>query len=280
MSEGSLGRSDDVSIDFSTEELVALCGLLGVGLPPGLAEATVDVLSPSPAIEAAATRSLIARHAVEPGDDEPRVVGPVTQLLLAATTPGLICRAEHETGGQVTIRVFTATPEVTVEHRELSPGVHRLTVYSAAELLLRVLDFCQLTTRAVPDVGGFEVAAGDLDRCRKRARAGDPSDALSALGAALADDPGARAFVDAERAEVSRCRVVIVHRPAEHIIEGGELAWIDGGEHGLWLLPDAYAELLASSDTDEVDEVASQLVTIEPTSATSIAEELHSYLPG
>jgi hypothetical protein len=277
MTGADLGRSDEVSIDFSTEELVALTDLLGVGLPPGLAEDPPDPATPE--TTAATIRSLLARHALELVDGEAWPIDPVAQLIRSVTAAGLVARAEHESAVGSSARYFTATPEVTVERVLVTEGVHRLTICSSADFLLRVLAFCGLEDRPVPEVDDIELSAGDLLDCRTHARAGATSEALSILAAASADDVSARAFAAAAGAR-SRSRVVILHRPKESTFEGGELAWIDGGEHGLWLLPDADAELASQPEgSEDAEPIRSQSVSVQATSAAFIAEELYSYLP-
>jgi hypothetical protein len=277
MAGEQFGRSDDVSIDFSTEELLALVQISGSGPLPGLDLPTLqdDSRLANDALDAA-TRSLIARHAVRVVGPDLEVVNAVSELIAAVTAPGILGKAEREADENRETRYFSATAEVTVERRMLTEGVHRLTVFSSSELLVRMLEFCRLSERTLPEAKPFDLSAGDLERCQVHARAGASEDALGVLRAAAVNDSSAQAFVRALAGCLASSRVAIVHRPSKTVVEGGELSWIDAGDQGLWLMPTIDARLEAATpDTDAL----TQHVTIEPTTAPALAAECYSYLP-
>ncbi len=273
------GSGDDVAIDFSVEELVALALLLGQPLLPGLGEDPLAALDAGQrdAVLDSARRSLVARRVVvgeETSDHKItlEVLGAVASLLAAASSPGILSRVEHEIDGRVETGFFMSVPEVSVEHSALVGGVHQLTPFATEDLLARVLDVCGLEERPAIDAKPFATTLGALRQCGACVEQGDLDAARDALG----DNDAVSAFVRAVSTRTASSRVTILHRPDDTHVEGGELTWLDGGEHGLWITPTPDTGF--GSDPD-FDESLTLPVAIKPARATEIAEELFSYLP-
>jgi hypothetical protein len=264
---------NDISIDFTVEELAVLAELLGAPTLPRLgaeplAHHSTEVQT---ALLEAGRRSLVARRVLTVGDDGDVLADAVRSLLEVTSQPALLGRAEHEVEGRVETIFYSSVPDVSVEDLELEGSIHRLTPFATEELLTRMLDRCSLTQRPAPDSSPFTTTLGGLRLCGERVLAGDVDGARQALGG-----NGSSAFVDALLTRVSSSRVTVLYRPSETVIEGGELTWIDGGGSGLWLTPTPDLD----ADEDELEEALDLEVEIEPTTADAIASELFSYLPG
>ncbi|HEY3673672.1 MAG TPA: hypothetical protein VGN51_22240 [Acidimicrobiia bacterium] len=268
-------QGDEVSIDFSVEELLLLAELLGQPALPGLDDAALAHLTPDArsAASDAALHSLMARRVVvSTAEGVTEVAAPVMSLLEVASAPALLGRAEHEVDGLMEIRFYLSQPDVSVEQTPLIGGVHRLTPFATEELLTRALGRCALTERPVVDADPITVTLGQLRATNDAVEAGEVDQARAALGGS----DGAAAFVAALTTRVSSSRVTFLHRPTDTVIEGGELTWLDGGPGGLWLTPTVDTD----PDEDDLDAVLDFEVEIAPATAAAIAAELHSYLPG
>jgi len=240
---------------------------------PGTREATLQT----------ARRSLIARRVVSVGvDGTTEVVPAVTKLLDVMASPGLLGRVTTDGPNALEARVFAAVPEVAIEDEVRAEGVHRLTPFPTEDFLARLLDFTGLAERPEAGLAPITVTARAFALCGECVEAGSQTDAVKALIDAGAAGDTADAFVTALSGAPTTSTVTILHRPDATHIEGGELAWIDGGDNGIWLIPIAADE--HGTDDDEVDEGATAgageaAVIIEPTTAGHIGRVLLSYLP-
>lgn len=273
--EGSL---EEPSIDFSIEELVAMVEILELRGLPGLGPEPLDFLSEElrDAVLASARRSLVARRFVVPTDDGGfEIARPVAHMVARSARSGIQVRAISESSAVIETRCFAAEPDLAMEHSVVLGAVQRLTPFRTEQLLARVLEFCEIAARPESSVDPFTVGEQELTACAERLAAADRVGALLALTGGGVPGPGAAAFVTALEHRVSSASVTILHRPKPEEIHGGELTWIDCAEHGLWLTP----ALAGNEEPDDGEALEPASVTIEPTTAKWIAEELLSYLP-
>jgi hypothetical protein len=269
-------RSEPV-INFSVEELLALCAVLGVGSLPTLG---IDPLGDIDArlhaiLLEAATRSLAARGVVDWTDDAPVVIGSVAALVRLVAAPALLVTVLRD-GMTSEARSYAADPDLSVEHAALAGIIHRLTPFSTSDLLVRMLRFAGLADRPVNAAAPLTVSRGVLLDSLQRAADGMTDEATKLLEDAGASPSSARAFITAVDASVASVSVGVLHRPAETSVEGGELSWIDGVAHGLWTVP-----ILLSAGADDAAAIldSDAPATVAPVPASSIAETLLSYLP-
>lgn len=271
--------TDEPSIDFSIEELVAVAELLQLHGIPGLGAEPLAFLDPAvhEVVLESARRALVARRFIAPSDDGSyQIKRPVAQMVSNVARAGIQVRAVFEADGLVETRCFAAEPELALEHSVVFGAVQRLTPFRTEQLLARILEFCGIEARPSFDCAGFTVPEAVLTACVDRLAAEDQAGGVAALRNAGVAEGAASAFVAALENRVSSAAVSILHRPQTNEIIGGELTWLDAGEHGLWLTP-----ILAGIEiNDSGDDVDPKPITIEPTTAKWIAEELLSYLPG
>lgn len=271
--------SEQPSIDFSIEELVAMAEILELRGLPGLGAEPLAFLAPElhEAVLASARRSLVARRFVRPtAGDGFEIIRPVVQMVTCVARSGIQVRAVFEADGNAETRCFAAEPDLTIEHSVVLGAVQRLTPFRTEQLLARVLEFGGIETRPRGDVAPFAASERALTVCAEILAAGDRDAAVTTLTADGVPEASAEAFVRALGHRVSSASVTILHRPKPEEIHGGELTWMDCGEHGLWLTP----ALAGDGEADAVEPFEPGAVTIEPTTAKWIAEELLSYLPG
>lgn len=274
-----MATEEEVFVDFSVDEVMALSAALELPAPPFVdAEsfgASSDLRSE---LMAAGRRSLVARHVltVDHGS-EVSVLPAVRSLFEVLAEPGLLAKTMYEEAGNVETRLFAAVPEVAIEHLSLGGAIHRLTPFETNEVLARILSVVRLDERPVPASQGFEVTMGDLRRCAECLIAERRADAVSVITGAGVPPEAAEAFVGALVTRVSSAAVTLLYQPDESHLQGGELAWLDGGESGLWLTP--MPDDTPAAENDDAGSFEELPVVIEPTSAKWIAEELLSYLP-
>ena len=276
MTADSSVPQDAGSLDFSVEELVALSGLLKHRLLPGLGESPLRSLDDEQEslVCRTALHSLIARKIVQIGEEEPEVVGSVAAVLETASYPYILGRAEYAKAGSLyETRFYSARVAIGVEHTPLTGAVHRITPFDTTELLQRVVTFVRLEARPTVDVQPLTVTPEQLRECITAATRGDDQESLAPFIAAGADRATADQFVSALMHGVGSSRVTFLHRPDGTHVAGGDLAWLDGNEHGLWLTP------AIDRPSDAGATAAVESVTIEATTAAEIASTLLSYLP-
>lgn len=276
-------ESGDISVDFSVDELVVLAQLLGYEPLPGLGREPFGEISDAEreAALGAARRSLIARRVVSLSGEAVEVLPAVAAVIEIAAAPGILGRAQFESRGSVETRFYGSRPDATVEHAPLEGSVHRLTPFPTDELLTRVLDFCRLEQRPEIEAPPFTVSFGELQACGERVAAGDSESARVLLSGAGAPTDSAAAFVQAIGTKCHLARVTFLYRLDDNRLAGGELTWVDGGEHGLWLTPTPDADdAIGSKSEGAYTALLDEPVMVTPTSASAIAAELLSYLPG
>lgn len=284
----------ELSIAFSTEELVVLARVLGLTLGV-LGAAPLAAIAPSARddVLASAARSLRARNVLTGPPDLPAVDRAVAGLIQIAARPAL--RAELAVDrGAVAHRRYLCIPYASVEHEVTGDGLHRLTPFATADLLARAMRQADFAERPVVAAEGFDVAYATLAAARDAVAGSDPARATEVLVGADIAAASASAFVAALAALVSggRLHAIRVRYGATPTrTEGGEIAWLDGGDAGLWRMPtldQPFAELGnpldhldgASADPDRVDDaLAAAVVRVEPVAATDLAAAVFGLLP-
>jgi hypothetical protein len=235
-------------------------------------------------------RALLARRLLLVGTDgKETVVDPVDWILRLAIAPGLLARATRVSSGVLETRSFAAIPDASVEQAELSEGLLRFTPFPTPEFPARILGFLELETRPEFPLSPFTVPLSAISRCGKTLEERGTDAAASVLQELGVEQTSARGFVSALHVQIQSAHVLVVHRSSEVTIEGGDIAWIDGGSHGLWLtsVPSAFGFVRqvamgapeptqARQAADDVD----LLVEVSPTTAQEIARQLFEALPG
>lgn len=268
MADDEVG-TDEVFIDFSQEELVVLARLLS-------RPEHVDDLSDE--LVRAARRSLLARHVVVAEDGNDRIAEPIDLLLATIWDPALVGRSWSRVGDVLERRTFGGRPEVGVEQYAVDDGVVRLVPFAVEELLVRMLLHAGLAERPLDVTDELSVAWTPLVEAAELARSGDETRATDVLRASGVDERGAAAFCRALAQALAFAGAAVLIRDADDAVSGRELAWLDGGEHGLWLVPVALARVLCFEADDPFDEVPETCV-VAPVDAARIASEFYAYLP-
>ena len=127
-------------------------------------------------------------------------------------------------------RHWSATPAVAIEDRNLDDEFHELVPFPAGELFARVVEFLRLPA----DTGGESVTVTlSPDEFAQLLEAAVARD-FAALGEPLAGSGAPLVAVLLERSAIGALSCTLREGPDR--LTGGELLWIDGGRHGLWLV--------------------------------------------
>lgn len=269
---GGRGRRE-VAIDFSVDEVVALCRFLGV---PDLV-----VTRPSPweglaedvsgRVYEATVRALAARRVLIPGgsDGELACNRSVDALIRLAAQPNLLLHMVREDAGYVQTRFLSTTPLLSVEMIRLEGDLARLHPFATEDLLSVIEVFVCLTDRPVLQGEAGEVAMHTLTTAGEKVAEGDQAAAVAVLTLGGLQEGTATEFVKALADKTGSAQVSSVFRPDETQVEAGTVTWLDS-ESGLWVTdtPD-------SSDPD-FDQAS---VTIKPTSADEVRESILGLFP-
>lgn len=263
-----------VSIDFTSEELAVLTRVLGINLfwlrtdtfPIPTAGSERDV------VLGLAHRALVARRVLSVGD-EPAVLPAVARMLGIMAAPLLVVEIARRERNHTTHSYFAAIPEATIGQEPVGDGIHRFTPFPTSELLAQAVHAARLEER--PPVAGkpFRVAASALRAALAAGEEGDGEAVASGLGRAGAASEDARLFSQALSSRLRVVSVTVVHRPATAVVAGGEIAWIDGNDAGLWGVPTAGN---LGPDPDGEDPPCS----VFPTTAAALGASILSFLPG
>lgn len=255
--------TDELSVDFTTEELLLLAERCGVEPPAGLTAGDTLQLPAEyrQAIREQAEGALRARRVL--GEDGTEPVEAVVTLLSVLGRPALLTTASIEQGGVVETRFYASNPDLAVEHRSLATSVHRLLPFATRDLLSRVLGFVDLRPVEPPAVPALVATVATLEACSTKVAEHDHHAAVAVLTQAGAPSVTAEAFVEALKAKRASASVTILYRPEDDKVAGGQLTWIDAGLRGLWV-----------SEATEGDRLE-----VIPRPAEEIAKELLSYLP-
>lgn len=284
---------DELSIDFTGEELFVLASALDIELPIGEPTSLRGDVAVRAALVDLARRSLIARRFLRNDGLEFAVVPAVRKMLELMAAPGMIVRLGRTTdmkqfGGAVSVDDFTDEPlvlvrsDVAIAFSGREDAGYRLTPFAPADLLDRVVRLTRLVDRPLgADVRAFDVPADALSASLRLASAGRTDAAVGALRSERAHEPSARAFVDALAGGPVAHTVLIEHRPAPTITAGGMSRWIDGGDAGLWSLPiDETVEGFAAPPGPwSAPAPLPSPVTVTPMTFGGLIDEMYEFLP-
>ncbi|MSO37260.1 MAG: hypothetical protein EXQ69_03300 [Acidimicrobiia bacterium] len=260
---------DDVFIDFSQEELVVLARLLG------RPEQAYEISKES---ALTARSSLLARHVLVVSGDNDQIAAPIDLLLATTWDPSLVGRSWRRVGDTLERRTFGGRPEVGVEQFAVEEGIVRLVPFAVEELLVRMLIHAGLAERPTDATDEFSVAWPTLLEATELARTHDPAAGAEVLRASGVVEHGAVSFCLALAHPIAFAGASLLAREEDDKVSGGELAWLDGGDHGLWLIPVEFACELCFDADDPFEEVPETCV-VTRVEASTIAAELYAYLP-
>lgn len=256
---------EEVMVDFSEEELDHLFVACGVQPPRGLEPEEVPPEARD-ALQGAVQRSLRARQMLtETEDGTWKPVPTVAQVVVMLARPQIAARASVSRAGQAETRRYGVLGPVGVEQRSLPPGVHRLTLFEAEDLLDQVLMFTGKPVGPRPEAPGFQLPAGDLRQILRLAASGDRPAVRYVLRAARVPRTSGNSFLNVLTPEIPVASFEITYLAPDGVFRGGELMWIDDAEHGLWTMP----PLVEGPVT----------VDVSPASPAELLAELRSYFP-
>jgi hypothetical protein len=216
------------SFGYTSSELTALAELLGAGEFPGTGEHRFATA----AERSEARRALTARGSVrQDAEGRPAISAAERPLLEIALWPRTAFSAERRRDGREERRAFYAARTMSVAHAVSGAGVHYLTVFPTRELEARLLGFLELRARPVGAREPFTLPAAEYERAAAGRLAA--SNGLSEGGRRLAETLG-------PASASSRLRLV---RRSDRTVTGGEVAWLDTGDAGLWLVESRGAEV-------------------------------------
>jgi hypothetical protein len=223
---GAQAAPDVVELTLSGDELDVLAELTGLSRFPGLED--------GPALDAdrrlRGRQALVARGLVELVHNRPRVDRRAAVALEAALRPIMTVHADHTAAGRREQRLFHLAATHAVEHAPGPLGTHRFTAFPTHELLDRLGGFVGIGGRPVVEGGAATLPTPTFDRLVTAAQSGRLDPAAAASGAPAE----AAAFVAALGAGLSSANRLRVVRHARGRVTGGEVAWLDAGERGLW----------------------------------------------
>jgi hypothetical protein len=275
----------ELSIGFSTEELVVLGRALDI--PLGfLGSSPLAAIAPSARddVLASAARSLRARNVLGGPADLPTVDRAVAGLVQISGRPALRAELVGD-GGARLHRRYLSIPYASVQHEVDADGLHRLTPFATSDLLARAMRHAGFVERPVPAAAGFEVPYGAYAAARTAVACGDQAAAHAILVEAEAPAGSAAGLIAALGAGNPVYALRLVHATSPTSSSGGEIAWTDGGDAGLWQLPtidQPFAAVGSGRDDDGDDRdagLAEAPVRIEPIAASDLATFLFELLP-
>ncbi|MCP3995673.1 MAG: hypothetical protein GY722_11490 [bacterium] len=199
---------------LSLGELQAVCSYLETGMPPRL-EADWNELTQSEQghARAVATQSLEARGLVVDGIP----AGELTALVAAFAFPGLLALVRaYRDGSLIYSDGFSVNAELSVAHREISPGAHALKPIATADVRDLILDLV-----GAGDENSDTSAAVTVDEAVLAGWLEDPAEGEMKN----ADDPGP--LRQALRTGATLISVAVAHSPTAGRIEGEEVVWIE-----------------------------------------------------
>jgi hypothetical protein len=269
-----MARSD-IFIELTTEEVVVLCEAGGLGLPISLPDEPLGHLPESRVVLAKsnAQRSLIARRAMQAEEDGVvRPIEAIRTILEVASSPGIIGLVTTELVEEedIDVRTLSVLPELGVEARKVGTNLHRFTPFAPEDLVARIIRLLDLRPSGVPASLTFGATFSALERCGEIVEeAGNES--LDEAVRVLTEDgvpiESAQVFVEALSVRRGSTQIALFHKPADDVMEGGSLSFIDAGLAGYW-------------QTDALDpNLADKKATITSVDAQSLARQVIDFLP-
>ncbi len=258
----------EVGVEFTLQELGILANLLDLPTAAGIEENPINELPEEVReyVVDSVLGSLEARQVVSRHDDQVEVAEPIKVIIAAASVPALVAVVSRQVDAVVDTTFLSVTPDLGVEVGSVAHTVYRLTPFAPSDLLARVLKLSDL--HPMPEVAEGEVIElqqSALDQCAERILAGDDVGALEALGGS---STATEALLRALKAKRSSSQVTILHKPGDGRVEGGAIAWLDGGFRGVWTM-----------EAIEDDQEPTGVIRISSADSSDIARELFSYLP-
>lgn len=286
-----------LSIAFTREELVVLSELSQLRLPllgdrplGGIDSGVRDVLVGS------ARRSLLARGIATRSDDGVHVARAAIGLLeiVAAGSLRVVLDESDGTGALVSRRLWFAVPYAAVEVWVDEDENYRFLPFATVDLLARVLQRSGIVDAA--DAAGAEISLpyGAWAGARSASHAQRPLEARQALLDVGLEGPPADAIVAVLEGARRRVGVQIAHHPSPATTAGGEVAWVDAADAGVWSVPtldqpfvsvdvraDGWFGAAPGDPTlgDPDPDLAPVPVTLTPVARQAIADVLLSFLP-
>lgn len=211
-----------------------------------------------------AARSLLARGVLARVEDTVGVVRAAAGLLEIVAASSLRVQVIVDRNGPRVWHTVHAVPYAAVDTSIDDNGNHRFAPFATEDLLVHVGGLTGLLPAAADTIGENEGAGdavslpyGSLRRARLAAAAGDEAGASHALVDAGLTGGTATLVLDVLRAATHTAAVQIIHHPTPSTSAGGEVAWVDAGALGLWLVPtvDQPFARLARPGEDEDDDV-------------------------
>lgn len=246
------------TLSITTAELALVCDHLGAELPlqPAAEWAGLGDDARRTAL-AVARRSLAARGLLVEGSPTTELAGMVAAFVSPAL---LILVTAQRRGVTFAADSYSVTPEVSIAHRQPLAGVHLLEAIDTAGLRDGLLTSLGLEDRPEGGLPGDEIS---LDHATLVDWVTAPEDDHVVQGA------GEQALLSAIRDDAVYLAVAVAHRPTLERVEGGRLAWFDGGHHGCWLVE--HEPGAGSGGRDRV--------RVRPVAASWLGGELESFLP-
>lgn len=282
-----------VSIAFTREELVVLSELAQLRLPllgdrplGGMDPGVRDVLT------GAAQRSLLARGVATSAEDRVLVAKAAIGLLeiVAAGSLRVVCDELDGTGALLSRRLWFAVPYAAVEVWVDEDENYRFLPFATVDLLPRILERTGVIDAIDREGAPIPLPYGAWITARDAAYAGRLLEARQAL----ADGGVEGAAADAVLATLERVQrmfgLQIVHHPSPTTTAGGEIAWMDGGDAGVWLTPtldQPFTTVDVRSDgwfgepaePAAADDLWPVPISVEPITRQAVADALLSFLP-
>lgn len=257
--------ADDATIDLSLEEIAVLAERGGIDVPAPVRWEVSNLSAQagwSQRLETA-TRSLQARHLLA---DSGTPAPALDRMLALFDEPVMVGHVEFEFDGNAYEFHLCADDEAAGELLALATGLFRFSVFPLEEFVSRLIVRSGLMARP-HEPGGFTITAGAfLDLVAAAAGGEDPVELLVERAGAGREVATRYTAATAERLASSSVTVLCCTGPG--VLEGGSLSWLDGGQHGLWRLPD---------DDEDTGEPAEAL-EVRAVTAEELLDELGSYL--
>ena len=225
----SVPHAGHLSISFTTVELAVLATDLGyapqrcgVRLPPEWTRRERELAL------GVARNSLRSRRVLVDEADGPAMAYAVAALLDVVCAPAM--RVELYPGRDRPVR-FLAQQDATVRVRERD-GLHQLTPFATVDLLRWVAEDAGLHGQPAGPGDAVECDAVAYVAARRALSAGDLVAARAGLVGLGLPDVCVTALLRPDST-----RALALRRRAGRVTVGGEIAWLNAGPDGLWLLP-------------------------------------------
>ncbi len=265
--------ASDATVNLTPEELSVQAAELELPLVPLLHYDPIAVEGAEPAAELEVlTRAQLVKREILSAPNAGEVAEPIRALMELLATPRLLLRVEATFLGAEAQWQFACTPNAVIEIAEMSDRSWRFSALALSQLVARIIELTGLVDR--PEITVAPISLPTRTLLALPGFIDDDERAMSQLLADGANETSARAALNALRAAHTAAAVTVLSRPERDRLVGGELAWIDAVDLGLWITP--------TPDTTDWNESSSEPgpeAELRPTTAEWIRTELRSYLP-